>query len=146
MRKVQCSPTRHGQSIERETSGDNLELDGKRSIWQKFLYSAKISTSLEWRYIEEVKEMKKRPLHESMLYLVSKKTTILNISQVMNMVCNGELLFIVSLNSRTHLWLDEKGYKWAPRSNRCFSVPSMVSIFIATVLQMYSNIHSPIHY
>jgi hypothetical protein len=92
-------------SIEGEDSDNDLEQDKNGSIYQKvpigFQYFDisinKVDSYFEYVFVEEVKELNERLLHEfnTLSNKNSNQTTILNVNQAMNAVFNAELLFSV---------------------------------------------------
>ena len=92
-------------SVEGEDTDDELDMDDSGGIWQEVpikyadfsLSFNKVDSDLEYGYIQEVKELKKRVLCEfnSISDKNIKKTTVLNANQVMNSMYDAELLFTV---------------------------------------------------
>jgi hypothetical protein len=92
-------------SVNGKNSDDELDLDDTGSIWQEIpiryrdfsIKFNKVGTDLEYGYIEEVKELRKRVSREynTITSDSSKPQSMLNANQVMNSVYNAELLFSV---------------------------------------------------
>jgi hypothetical protein len=140
-------------SIEGEESEDDVDLDDLGSIWQEIplryqdfnISFNKVDTDLEYGYLEEVKEVKKRLLREfdSMISGDSKRKTTLNVNETMNAVYNAELLFgIIGFQNKS--LVERKKFPMDFKEFEVFLRAFLVCAFINAVSTMCLSILSRI--
>ncbi len=107
----------------------------------------KVDTDLEYGYLEEVKEVKKRLLREfnSLTSGDSKRKTTLNANETMNAVYNAELLFgIIGFQNKS--LVEQKKFPMDFKESKVFLSAFLVCAFINAVSTMCLSILSCIPY